>query len=389
MSVVTGFSLVGIALGVAALIVVMAVMSGFREELLSRILGVTGHGVISGQNISLQQALSAQQNLLQVPGIVSAQPFVYGQGLVMAGRTATGVVVRGVVPTDDNLFQHNVVAGEADSLNTPFNIAIGNGLAEKLGVQVGDTLTLLSPEGNRTIMGFMPRMQSVQVGLVFNIGMYQYDTSLIYMNITDAQKFFKLGNTVSAVEFKVQDPENIRNYTPTILNIVGEKALVSDWMQTNRQFFDALQVEKVAMFIILALVMVVAAFNIVTGQTMLVNDKRGDIAILRTMGARRRDVLRIFFLNGLLLGSIGTLSGLGLGLLVVTYLHPIVQVIELVTGASIFSGEVYFLDTLPTKLVYADISFIVGLSVLLTILSSLHPAYAAAKTNPVEVLRHE
>lgn len=387
-SVVTGFSLVGITLGVAALIVVMAVMAGFREELLSRILGVTGHGIVTG-TITYDDSKNYREQLLKVEGITDAKPFVYGQGMIISGRNSSGILVRGVDLDDKHLFESKMIEGDVNVLADDKQVIIGNTLAKKLGVGVGDGITVLSPQGSHTVMGFIPRLVQKRVGGIFDIGMHQYDSALVYTSISSAQRFYKLKDRISAIDIKVVDPDNINSYRPYIAEIVGNDAFFQDWMSTNRQFFSALQVEKAAMFIILALVVIVAAFNIITGQTMLVNDKTGDIAILRTMGARRRDIMNIFLINGLILGGAGTVLGLVTGLLVVHFLQPIVSLIETLTGASIFSGEVYFLDSLPAVLVPEDIAMIIGLSIVLTILASLYPAWRAAKMDPVEVLRHE
>lgn len=387
--VVTSFSIGGIILGVAALIVVMSVMNGFRAELLSRILGTTGHAVVSEYGMSLQQAELYEKELTKHPEIISAHPFVLGQAMVLSHQNANGAFVRGVIIDEErqSILKSSIKQGELKSLLNKNTVAIGKGMSKSLGLHLGSKLTLLSPQGSRTVMGFIPRMIPVEVGAIFEIGMRQYDDGLVYMNIKDAQNFFKLKDGVTALDVFVTNPDNIAELAPVMKAVGKDYTSVQTWQQSNKIFFSALQVERVAMFIILSLIVLVAAFNIITGQMMLVNDKRGDIAIMRTMGARRSHILKIFFYNGLLIGSAGTALGVGVGLLVVRYLEPIVSFLERVTGAAIFSGEGYFLDELPSKVLWTDVGGIIGLSMLLVVLASLYPAWRAAKMDPVEVLR--
>ncbi len=386
--VVTWFSISGIVLGVASLIVVMSVMNGFRTELLSRILGMTGHAAISEVGLTLQKAQLYQQKLIKNDDIIKAQPFVLGQAMVISKRNANGALVRGMMINDNkNIVKSNIKEGKFNNLLNKNTIAIGVGMARNLGLNVGSQLTLLSPQGTRTVMGFIPRMVPMKVGAIFDIGMNEYDDGLIYMNITDAQKFFKLKDGISALDIYVNNPSKVEELIPFMQKVTDKYTSIRTWKQANRQFFSALEVERVSMFIILSLIVVVAAFNIITGQMMLVNDKRGDIAIMRTMGAKRKQILNIFFLNGVLIGGFGTTLGTVVGLLIVKYLEPIVSFIEKLTGASIFSGEGYFLDELPSKVVFSDIGIIVGVSLLLTLLASLYPAWRAGRMDPVEVLR--
>ena len=386
---VTLFAGFGVVLGVAALIVVMSVMSGFREELLSRILGVTGHGMVTQPGLTLEEARTMVPRLTQLEAVSAAEPYVMGQAMVLRGGQATGLLVRGVDPalSRENLFAKSLIDGALENLNQTRHIAIGKGLAMQLRVAVGDSLTLVSPQGNRTIAGFIPRMIQVRIGAVFDVGMHQYDSGLLYMNIADAQAFFDTGNTVSAIDIRLHNPEATAQTAAAIAQAAGEFASFQDWKVGNRQFFQALQVERAAMFIILSLIVVVAAFNVITGQMMLVNGKTQDIAILRTMGATRWQILVIFFMNGGLIGLLGTGAGVGIGLLVVAYLQPIVSTLEKLFGVAIFSGEVYFLDRLPAVLVWQDVAFIAAVSFGLCVLASIYPAWRAARMEPVEILR--
>ncbi len=390
--VVTGFSVVGIMLGVAALIVVMTVMNGFRDELLTRILGLSGHGTVYAQGLEMDLASDFQVQLERLPEITEAVPFVAGQGMALSSRGAAGGFVRGMQRADvPVIIQENLSAGDLTKFSTANSVVLGNRMADLLGVGVGDRVTLVSPDGAQTVVGFIPRLIPLKVVAIFNVGMHQFDEGLILTNMPTAQKFYKLGQRVTGLDVRVEDAQRIDAAVPDILkvaagNIPGRVRVVT-WQETNREFFGALQVERVAMFIILSLIVVVAAFNIITGQMMLVGDKRADIGILRTLGASAADIQRIFLLNGLVLGGVGTLAGLGLGLLVVWQLTNIISGIEAMTGASIFSGEAYFLDEIPQSLVWGDVGMIVVIAVILTLLASFFPARRAAKLNIVETLR--
>ncbi len=389
--VVTSFSVVGILLGVAALIVVMSVMAGFREELLSRILGVNGHAQVTLIGRDLQKYEDVADKLTLEKEILSARPYVIGQGMVVSGSRASGVLMRGVLMEDIPaiLRDNTQKGGSVSKLSEPRTVAIGKGLAKSLGLNVGDPVTLMSPDGNRTIVGFIPRMLQARVVAIFDVGLHQFDSGVVYMNLKTAQSFFKLGQGVTALELRVAKPDSVHNLRKKIKDIAGPAALVRVWQDTNRQFFQALQVERVTMFIILSLIIVVAAFNVITGQIMLVNDKRSDIAILRTMGATRQNILNIFFFNGLLLGLLGTLGGLVLGMFILSNLQGIIGGIEWIFGIDIFASEIYFLSELPSKVVWADTFVVLCISMVITLFASLYPAWRASRLDPVEVLRYE
>lgn len=384
--VITTFSVVGIALGVAALIVVMSVMAGFRAELLDRILGVTGHVQVQEYGLIATDAQAMGQRLLRVPEVTSAAPYVLGQGMVLYNGKATGVLMRGVMP--ENLPDLKTATNGLPENLPDRGLVIGKVLADQLGVGLGDKITLLSPDGSRTIAGFIPRMLQVEIVGLFHIGQVQYDTGMVFMNLPTAQKFFKMGDGITALELMVAEPDKVQHMLPKLQKAAGDMAIVRTWVDNNRQFFQALEVERLAMFIILSLIVVVAAFNIITGQIMLVQDKASDIAILRTMGATRSQVLRIFLLNGLLLGGIGTLCGFIAGILLTLNLKNVVMGIEKLTGLQLWSSGVYFLDQIPSQIVWGDTLVIIGVSILLTLLASFYPAWRAARMNPVEVLRH-
>ena len=390
LSVVSGFSLTGIILGVGALIVVMAVMAGFRAELMNRILGIAGHATISQSGMTFANAQTLGDKVVTLKGVHSAEPFIQGQSMMVDNGRAQGAMVKGVdfESGQDIIFDH-IIEGSLEEATLPNRIIIGDAMARKNGLGVGSVVTLLSPQGSYTVVGFIPRMKKFKVAAIFDVGMHIYDSSWMYMTIPNAQKFYGLGETVTALDVRVDAPEETGYLIEPFYDAAGEGAFVSTWQDNNRQFFQALEVERVAMFIILSLVVVIAAFNIITGQMMTVNDKRGDIAILRTMGARRRDVLQIFMINGTLIGLIGTTLGVVGGLLIVQNLDPIVTLIEDVFGVAIFRGEAYFLTELPARIIWDDVIGVASLSMALSMLASLAPAYKAAKMDPVEVLRSE
>lgn len=389
-AVVTGFSLMGIMLGVAALIVVMAVMSGFQKELVQRILGMTGHITITEAGLTLPLSNAYLQRLQKLEGVKSGLPYVQGQGLLIAGNRSSGTLVKGLQPKKiPQLIQNNVVEGALNTLEEKNTIAIGNGLASQLNLQAGSYVTLLSPQGLQTPFGFMPRLLQAKVGAVFNVGMYQYDNGLAVMNLSNAQKFFNIDSYVSAIDIYLHNPQNLSPLLPQIINQLNQGAYLTTWEETNREFFQALNIQRLAMFIILTLIILVAAFNIITGQMMLVNSKKADIAILRTMGATKNLILKTFLLNGLLIGSMGTVFGLILGVSLSLNLKNIVTFLENTFGIQAFPADVYLLSELPVHLIPQDVAVIVAMSLVLSIFASLLPAWRAAKMDPVEILRNE
>lgn len=390
--VVTLFSVLGILLGVAALIVVLAVMSGFRQELMDRILGVSGHATLQIEGLQAPAARVLADELVKVQGVASATPYVSGQVMVSSQGRATGAFLRGV-EGDPLAGMGQNVALLGNKLGETDQLLVGSGLAGQLGLLPGAGVTLLSPEGARTIVGFVPRTGQFGVAGTFNVGMIQFDNALILGKMEDVQRFLGRREAVDALEIRLDDPQKIEVVTPHILEVADRFAenpmdvTLVPWTVTNAEFFRALQVERVTMFIILSLIVVVAAFNIITGQMMLVNDKMGDIAILRTMGATQRQIRRIFLFNGLLLGGIGVLGGILLGMLIVWRMAELVDLIRALTGVNLFPSEVYFLSELPGKISITDMVNVVGMAMLLTVLASLYPAWKASKLNPVELLR--
>ena len=395
-SVITSFAFVGIALGVATLIIVTSVMNGFKAELLGRILGINGHISISSvHNTNFNNYLEAIKTLEnQVIGVDVAIPLVEKQLLATAGNSAEGVMVRGIRAND--IQKKQVLRDGFKDFDLNFFkddvVVLGYKLANKLGVMEGDEITLLSPQGKITMFGTVPRMKSYRVAGTFNFGMYEYDANFIFMPLKATQKFFSLGDSVSSIDVTLEDGVDIDYTRELIRNAVensGNRAFIYDYRQTNSAFFNAIDVERNVMFLILTLIILVAAFNIITGLIMLVKDKGRDIAVLRTMGATKGAIMRIFFLDGAYIGVVGTALGVVLGLLFCDNIENIRQFLQSIAGRDLFAQEIYFLSKLPAK-VETDVVVSVGvISLLLSFIATLYPAYRAAKMDPVEALRYE
>lgn len=392
-SVISWFSLVGIALGVATLIIVMAVMNGFRAELFGRVLGLNGHlNVYAQESGLLANYEPLAEKLRAVKDVLEVSPSVEGQTLITKEGTASGAFVRGVIP---DVFRHrptiaqHIVYGTLDDFNED-KITIGVRMAQRLSLHVGDSLTLIAPTTNSTVFGSAPRMRSYVVAAIFDVGMFEYDNNFIFMPLPAAQIFFRAGDAVSTLEIFVRDPQNLAAMRNALSKALGPSyTRVSDWQQNNASFFTALQVERNVMFMILTLIILVAAFNIISGLIMLVKDKGRDIAILRTMGATRGMVMRIFFLGGASIGVLGTLLGLVLGVSIALNIETVRQVIQHMTHTELFSPEVYFLTHLPAKLDWNEVLQVMLMALGLSFLATLYPSWRAAKLDPVEALRYE
>jgi lipoprotein-releasing system permease protein len=391
-SVIAGFSLLGIALGVATLIIVMAVMNGFRAELLGRVLGLNGHvNIYSTSGGPLTDYDKLAQSIRGVPTVRMVTPTVEGQVLVSVKGAASGAVVRGLRPEDFRqrpTLAGGIVRGTADDF-TGDRIAIGLRMAQRLGVAVGDQITLIAPQGNTTAFGTVPRMRAYTVSVIFSIGMYEYDNSFIFMTLDQAQAFFRTGDAVTTLEVFAADPNNLATLREGLTPILTGVGRAVDWQQSNSSFFTALQVERNVMFLILSLIIMVAAFNIISSMIMLVKDKGRDIAILRTMGATRGMIMRVFFLSGASIGVIGTITGLILGVLFCLNIESIRQLIQTLTGTNLFNAEIYFLSKLPAKMDWTEVTQVVVMALLLSFGATIYPAWRAARLDPVEALRYE
>ncbi|MCP4328799.1 MAG: lipoprotein-releasing ABC transporter permease subunit [Alphaproteobacteria bacterium] len=391
-SVIAGFSLLGIALGVATLIIVMAVMNGFRDELLTRILGLNGHATVRSIAGSMADFDPLADRLRVADGVVTIAPIVEGQVMATANRRAAGAVVRGIRPGDlraREIVSDNIVEGSLDEFGQDGGIAVGGRLARNLGLKIGDRVNLVAPEGSVTLFGTVPRMAAYPIVAIFRVGMFEYDNTFIFMPLESAQTFFRQDDSVSFLEVYFDNPEFALTAVPALQDIAGVTNHVLDWQRLNYSFFNALQVERNVMFLILTLIILVAAFNIISSLIMLVKDKGRDIAILRTMGATSGSVLRIFFICGASIGVIGTLTGFGLGIAFATNIESIRQALQSLTGTELFAAEIYFLSRLPAVIDWTEVASVVLMGLGLSFLATAYPAWRAARLDPVEALRYE
>jgi lipoprotein-releasing system permease protein len=390
-SVIALFSLLGIALGVGTLIVVLAVMSGFRAELLGRVLGLNGHLTVQTGPEGLADFDQLALRLKEADGVVSVTPLVAGQVMASANGVASGALVRGIRPADlaaRDTIANGVRAGALDTLGDE-QIAIGSRMAYRMGLSLGDRLSLISPKGTATAFGTVPRIKAYEIGAIFEVGMFEYDNSFIFMPLEEAQLYFQLEDRASEIELMVENPDQVWTYRRELAPIVGQLGRIVDWQQANSQFFTALKVERNVMFLILSLIIMVAAFNIISGMIMLVKDKSRDIAILRTVGATRGAIMRVFFMSGAAIGVTGTIAGFLLGLGFAANIETIRQWLQGLTGTELFAAEIYFLSHLPARIETQDVVSVVLMSLTLSLLATLYPSWRAARLDPVEALRYE
>lgn len=396
-SIIAIFSLVGIALGVGTLIVVMAVMNGFKADLLGRILGLNGDLSAFSQSYegptSIKNYDALSNRIEQMPHIISAIPFVEGQVLISAGNFNSGGMVRGM--TAKGLEKLKVISKTLDpTVFSQFQgddvIVIGETLAEQAGAGIGSRITLISPNGSATVMGNIPRIKSYKVIGIFDSGMHEYNSSYIFLPMQAAQKYFQLHDAVTGIQIFSNDSTHIQTITRQLeTSFQKDNLRFVDWTQSNNAFFGAVQVEQNVMFLILALIILVAAFNVISSLIMMVKDKTRDIAILRTMGASRGAIMRIFLMCGASVGVTGTVIGTILGILFCKNIEHIRQGLQTITGTNLFNPEVYYLEHLPAKLDWSDVIQVVSMALILSLLATLYPSWKAAKTDPVEALRNE
>lgn len=391
-SVIAGFSFLGIMLGVATLIIVMSVMNGFREELVSRILGLNGHlNVYSQSSGPLYNYMDMVDKIRNTAGVQSVRPMIEGQVLVSVNGAASGAMVRGITREDFEtkpILADGIVAGDmarfADN-----GVAIGSEMARKMNLKIGDSITILSPKGKSSPFGTVPRSASYKIAAVFDVGMYEYNSGFVFMPLDSAQKFFMMVDAVNMLEIMADTPMNISRVKSDVAFAVADQGRVYDWRDANKSFINALNVERNVMFLILTLIIIVAAFNIISSMIMLVKDKGKDIAIMRTMGASRSMMLRIFILTGASIGFAGTFAGALLGILFATNIESIRRFLESLTNTELFSDEIYFLSQLPAIIEWEEVAVVVGMALVISIAATLYPAWRASRLDPVEALRYE
>jgi lipoprotein-releasing system permease protein len=391
-SVIALFSLLGIFLGVATLIIVMSVMNGFREELMGRILGLNGHLTVYGPVEGLTGFDPLKEQLQAVPGVVTVNPMIENQVMVTANGVARGAVVRGFRQEDmaaKPIIAANIKAGSLEDFHGEDAVLIGTRLAERMGLRVGDKITLISPKGNVTAFGTVPRLKAYEVVALYEIGMFEYDSNFVFMPLEAAQAYFRLADAVTALEVFIDDPARAPDAARALWTAAGPDARVQDWQRANASFFNAVQVERNVMFLILTLIIVVAAFNIISSLIMLVKDKGRDIAILRTMGATKASIMRIFFLAGASIGVVGTLLGFAGGLAFAANIETLRQALQGLTGRDLFAAEIYFLSRLPVKVDPGEVALVTIMALALSFLATLYPSWKAARIDPAEALRYE
>jgi lipoprotein-releasing system permease protein len=387
---VAGISLVAVMLGVAALVIVMSVMNGFRGELIDKIVGLNGHAIIQAYGGRLDNWQDVLKEVRATPGVTRASPLIEQPLLATFNGRAEAILVRGNTPEDIARIKPLVQRGDLSSLQPGLdNVAIGSRLAENLGIGLGDTLTVINPQGRPTPFGTVPREVGYTVTAIFEIGVYDYDKAFVVMPMPNAQTLLLSGDSIQMIEVKTTDPDTVRETLGPLARKLQGQAVVSDWKSINASLFDALQIERVAMFFVLSIIVLVAVFNILSSLIMLVRAKTRDIAILRTMGASRRGMMKVFVTVGVTIGTLGIVLGIILGAIFLFFRQDVVDAIQAVTGQSLWDPSVRFLTDLPAKTDPVEVTAIILIALILSFLATLYPAYKAASTDPVQVLRYE
>jgi lipoprotein-releasing system permease protein len=391
-SVIAFFCVLGIMLGVATLIIVLSVMNGFRKELFDKILGLNGHVIIRPLARSFTDFAATADRLDAVPGVKFSLPVVEGQVMISSQSNSSGIIVRGLRAKDlDSLkaISGNIRYGSLADFDQSGGIVIGTRLANTLNVFAGGEVTVLAPRGASTPFGTAPRIKRYPVTAIFEMGMSEYDGTIAFMPLKEAQSFFNVGDAVHVLEVVIDNPDNVDGMRASLQDAAGPDLILNDWRQRNATFYNTLKIERNVMFLIVMLIVLVATLNIISGLTMLVKNKGRDIAVLRTMGATRGSIMRVFFISGTSIGFIGTLAGLILGVLISLHMEDIRQFVSIVTNTRLFDPQVYFLSSLPSEMDPLEVVAVVIVALALSMLATLYPALQAARLDPVDALRYE